>query len=327
MAQRSAHSTQPKIANAQIADHLEAIGQLLSMSGESRFKVIAFTGAAEKLREFPARIEQASDLRGMRGFGDSTLEVIARYLATGTSSRLQELERTVAPVSVLTMTAVRGIGPKKALALYREGFRSLDDLAAAARRGALDPALAAEVLVAVDVTKNGRWILKDAEAAAGVVHATLAALPLTSFTACGSLRRGRPTVGDLDYVAHHPHADQTKQILRAFQSVAEASGPGGGKLTLGSNRASTRWILWGRPIQVDLWIVAEESYGAAVLYATGSKEHGIMLRKKAQARRATLNEYGLWTSDHHMIAGRTEEEIYGALGFDYILPKDREEVL
>ena len=310
--------------NQKLADHLEQIGTLLAMGGESRFKVVTFENAAEHVRKLDHTVRSPDELRGVKGIGDSVREVVSEFVASGTSGRLGDLVRTVAPLSVLTMTAVRGIGPKKAMALYRQGFESLDHLANAAQCGKLAEDLTREVLIALDVVKHGRWALGDAESAAYVVSEKLGAIRgLMNPAPCGSLRRKRPTVGDLDFVGWAADGADVARMLRSFRDFAEAEGGHG--LTSGENRASTRWVLFGRPIQADLWIVSETSYGAALAYATGSRAHNIELRAKAQKQKLVLNEYGLWRGKKQ-IAGATEESIYQALGVPFVEPTAREVV-
>lgn len=248
--------------NHALATHLEHVGTMLAMGGGARAKVVTFQNAADHVRKLGVQIRSAEQLRGVRGIGDSVREVVAEFLTDGTSRRFRDLCRDVAPPSVLTMTQARGIGPKKAIAFYRDGYGSLADLATAARAGKLPEKVAREVLIAEDEAA-GRWRLDDAQAAVTAIVGHLQnARGLGDVMACGSYRRGRPTVGDLDFVAWARAGSDVGAALQTMLAGAAASG--GHTLSLGTNRCSSRWRLFGRWLQADLWIVPLESYGAAV---------------------------------------------------------------
>jgi len=316
--------------NVEVARHLRTIAQLLSLDGASKFRVDAFENAARILETRSVPVED-SVISGIQGIGKSTAEVIREFLDTGTSSRLKELG-TRWPVDALTMTRVKGVGPKTAMRLHGEGISDFDALVARAEAGTLtkkgqrDEALIREVLYARDVGQGrveheiarhiGEWAAKEVGRIVGVAAVTV----------CGSVRRGAATSKDVDLIVLlGPGADRAT-VAAGFLALGDPINSGG-------SRASARLTKIGQTMQVDMWMVEEWHHGAALVYATGSKAHCIALRERAQGRGKTLNEYGLFPSDcqdfteGNSLAGATEGDVYKALGLPYVEPESRTGIL
>jgi len=312
--------------NVEVASHLRTISQLLSLDGAGKFRVDAFENAARTIETRFEPIDQSS-VSGIAGIGKSTAGVICEFLATGTSSRMEELG-TRFPVRALTMTRVKGVGPVTAMRLAREGIDDFDVLVARAEAGTLmkggqkDEAMIREVLYARDVGQGriahtvakhiGEWAAKEVGKIRGVA----------SVTVCGSVRRGAATSKDVDLIVLLKPGRDREAVVRGFLAL-------GDPINSGSSKASAHLTRIGQVMQVDMWMVEEWHHGAALVYATGSKAHCISLRTRAQARGMTLNEYGLFPAKcqeftkENSLAGCTESEVYCALGLKYIGPEKR----
>lgn len=312
--------------NQETAQHLRTIAQLLSLDGGGKFKVDAFENAARAVETMAGPVEQA-DLSKVPGVGKSTAEAIRQFVALGRTDRMDELAQRW-PVGALTMTRVKGIGPKTAMKLHDQGIADFDALVARAEAGSLtkkgqrDDALIREVLYARDLKQGrrphliaksiGEWAASEVAKLAGV----------RGVTVCGSVRRGAETSKDVDLIVLvEPGADRDA-IAGGFLAL-------GDPINSGRAKASAYLTHTYQTMQVDIWMVEEWYHGAALVYATGSKAHCIALRARAQGRGKTLNEYGLFPADcqdfteENSLAGRTEGDVYEALGLPYVEPGDR----
>jgi DNA polymerase (family 10) len=262
-------------------------------------------------------------LDALPSVGKGIAKRIAEFLQTGRISDLEKLRKRV-PIDVLGLTAVEGVGPKTAKALWRAlGVRNTEELEAACRAQrvrALEHfgARSEERIlagIALQRASAGRRLLGDALPLAARIVATLRAVPgVLRVEAAGSLRRRRETVGDLDFLAA---TRKPRELARAFASLPEvahvhARGEGKALVRLASG------------IDADLRIVPAESFGAALLYFTGSKAHNLKLRRLAQQRGLKLNEYGLFDGECRL-ASETEDDVYRALGLAPIPPELRED--
>jgi DNA polymerase (family 10) len=227
---------------------------------------------------------------------------------------------------LLELFHIQGLGPKSVRALYDTyGVQTIDDLERACKEQKLRemPRMGAKLeekvlrSIASHRQTQGRFLLSFGQRVADEMIEYLRAIPGVEFvTAAGSLRRGKETIGDLDLLATGPGAPEAIEKFVAHPKVHEILGKG-------PNKASIKFGLEG--LQVDLRALSSESYGAALQYFTGSKEHGVALRSRAQKMGLTLNEYGLArVEDGERVASATEEEIYAALGLDWIPPELRE---
>lgn len=312
--------------NRLVAKILYEVADLLELEGVE-FKPRAYRRAAQAVESCPVPIEDLVEqgrLHELAGVGESIAKKIEEIVKTGKLSLHEELKAKL-PVDLYALTQVEGVGPKTAKLLYEAlGVRTLEDLERAAREGkirevkGLGPKIEEKILRGLAEARGAekRELLGYAlPLARNLCQKLLASGLFQRVEPAGSLRRGKETVGDLDILAI---SDRPEEAARAFTSLPEVEEV----LAQGPKKASVR--LHGG-LQADLRIVPAESFGAALQYFTGSKAHNIRLRERAVARGWKLNEYGLFDAEDRMIAGRTEEEIYQALGLVWIPPELRED--
>jgi DNA polymerase (family X) len=313
--------------NALVAKVLYEIADLLDLDGVA-FKPRAYRRAAEVVESLSEPIEDlvATGAHAeLPGVGEAIAKKIAEIVATGRLAYHEELKAKL-PIDLYALTQVDGVGPKTAKLLYDElGVKTLDDLERAARGGqiravkGLGEKTEKKILRGLVETRGveGRILLGVALPLAERLIADLKAAGLfRRLEYAGSLRRGRETIGDLDLLAvSDGSAGAAAAAFVALADVAEV-------LAHGESKASVRL---SSGLQVDLRIVPEESFGAALQYFTGSKSHNIALRKLAVAKGWKLNEYGLYDSAERVIAGADEQGIYRALGLALIPPELRED--
>jgi DNA polymerase (family 10) len=261
-------------------------------------------------------------LTEIAGIGKDLAEKIATLNATGTLPMLEELLAEV-PESVLAIMRVPGLGPKRAAALHHElGVNTLDELAEAVRNHRVrdlkgfgektESAIEQGLEIAMQAERRMYWAQADEIAQAVREHlAGCKAIKQMEFG--GSYRRGKETVGDLDLLAVAKGADKAMDCLNVYPGLTQV-------LLRGPTKMSVRLA---EGIQVDLRVVAPESFGAALQYFTGSKEHNIVLRGMAKDRGLKINEYGVFRGEK-LIAGRTEEDVYAALDLPWFPPEIRE---
>jgi DNA polymerase (family 10) len=306
--------------NAKVAAHLLLISQLETVAKAGHFKIVAFKNAADAVTALPTPVEDA-DLDSLKDVGKSVAAVIRDFLARGTSSRLEQLEKEVCPASVMTMTHVRMIGPKTALKLWQDlGVSSLDELIAAVPSGKVPE----KHLKAIEEAAKNRTRERVPRDVAKMVAswAWFQLEPHTkSMTICGSVRRQTPDSKDIDLVAC-VDPEKKAALLREFADLGDL-------LESGPEKMGCMVERYGVRMQVDLWLAEPWRYGATVLYATGSKQHNIAMRALAQARGQTLNEKGLYLAEakeftqFNQICGATEEDVYRALRIRYVSPHER----
>lgn len=312
--------------NRVVAKILYEVADLLELEGVE-FKPRAYRRAAQAVESCPIPIEDLvaqGRLHELPGVGESIAQKIEEIVKTGKLSLHEELKAKL-PVDLYALTQVEGVGPKTAKLLYEAlGVRTLEDLERVAREGkirtvkGLGPKIEEKILRGLAEAKGAerRELLGYALPLARNIRQKLLATGLfRRIELAGSLRRGKETVGDLDILAV---SDSPEEAARAFCTLPEVEEI----LAQGPKKSSVKLV---GGLQADLRIVPEESFGAALQYFTGSKEHNIRLRERAVARGWKLNEYGLFDENEQMIAGKTEEEIYRALGLIYIPPELRED--
>jgi len=291
------------------------------------FKPRAYRRAAQAVESCPIPIEDLvaqGRLHELPGVGESIAQKIEEIVRTGKLALHEELKAKL-PVDLYALTQVEGVGPKTAKLLYEAlGVRTLEDLERVAKEGrikgvkGLGPKIEEKILRGLQEARGAekRELLGYALPLARHICKKLLETGLfRRVEPAGSLRRGKETVGDLDLLAL---SDRPEEAAQAFASLPEVEEI----LAQGPKKVSVR--LTGG-LQADLRIVSEESFGAALQYFTGSKAHNIRLRERAVARGWKLNEYGLFAEDGSVIAGKTEEEIYRALGLSFIPPELRED--
>jgi len=313
--------------NAEVAQVLYEIGELLTIKGD-RFRSRAFLMAAQRvgsLTEDLRRIRDRGELTEIPGVGKSIAAIIEEVLDTGECKQLEELRESL-PHGVRDLMELEGIGPKTALRLHNElGITSIDDLEEAVKAGRLRGLKGFGA-------KTEENILRSIEAYRGrqerfllggilpVVDQIVAYLrgsgAVLQVEAAGSARRRKETIGDLDILVS---STRPEEVADRFVSMPRVSRV----ISKGTTRST---IVVGARLQVDLRVVPPASYGAALQYFTGSKEHNIKLRTIAVKKEYKLNEYGLFERDSgRRVAGETEEGIYRALGLAWMEPELRED--
>lgn len=316
-------------ANQTLAYLFAEMADVLEILGVDRFRVNAFRRASRVLDGLTDDIASIGPdikaLTGIEGIGRGTAQRIAEFLETGNISDRGELMSQI-PGGLIELLSIPGLGPKTIGLIWKQaGVESLDDLKEQLQHDDLAelPGLGPKKL------ENIRKSISFSESSGDRVHLgtamSLARWFVSKFIEfdevqqveyAGSLRRGQETIGDIDLiVAADPKSAKT--ISNAFKSLPPVTEV----LVNGTTKTSVRTT---DGLQVDLRIVPPESYGAALMYFTGSKEHNIVMRQRAISRKMRLNEYGL-LKGKMTVAGRTEKEIYRALDLAPIPPELRED--
>lgn len=313
--------------NKDIADQFSKLATLLEIEGANPFRVRAYRNAARIIgglgTNVATLIAKGEDLQTLPGIGKDLAEKITTLVETRQLPLLQELEARLPPI-LITLSHIEGLGPKRIQQIYqqlhikdeRDLLKAIDDgrlqrlagfgekIAAAIRQGLVQRQL-----------QDSRMLLADAEKIALALLAYLqSSRDIIQLQCAGSYRRRQATVGDLDILVTTEKSDKIIQRFVAYEEVARV-------LSHGTTRST---VILHNGTQVDLRVVPENSYGAALLYFTGSKAHNIALRQLAQKKKLKLNEYGLFKGTR-CLAGRTEAQMYKQLGLSYIDPELRED--
>jgi DNA polymerase (family 10) len=325
--ERAARERLGAMKNSDITALLEEAADLLEFRGANPFRVRAYRNAARAILEAADSAtsilaDPERRLTEIAGIGADLAEKIAAICQTGSFPLLVELRGQV-PQSVLALMRIPGLGPKKAAVLHKElKIQSLDELRAACVaqqvRGLKGFGAKTEQTILAGIalasSSQERLLWAEADEWAQRILAHLRSAPnIEQLEAAGSYRRGRETIGDLDFLAVSSQPREIMEHLSTFADLAEITGRGDTKMSL---RLATG-------LQVDLRVVPGESFGAALLYFTGSKDHNVVLRGRAKDRGLKINEYGVFRDDRYL-AGRTEAEIYSALDLPWFPPELRE---
>ncbi len=314
------------VHNAEIAAMFDQAAELLEIKGDNPFRTRAYRRAARVVEGLPKNVSTllkgGEDLSELPGIGKDLAGKIAEIAATGRFKLLESLKRQL-PGELGEIAALPGLGPKRVKLLYDKlHVSSLEDLRRVLRQGRLaeikgfGPVIEQKLRAALQKpVAEKRFKLPIAEAEAEALLKYLRqGLKDGEVVVAGSYRRRRETVGDLDLLVAARHAGRVGDRLTKYENVADilAHGPTRSAVVLRSG------------IQVDLRVVPVRSFGAALLYFTGSKAHNIRLRGIANDRGWKLNEYGLFSGTRR-IAGATEQEVYDKLSLAYIAPELRED--
>ena len=314
--------------NLEVARIFAAIADLLEIKQESAFRINAYrkgSRALESLSEDLGTIAARGELRKIGGIGESLAEKIEEYLRTGTIGYYEELRATL-PQGVPELMTIPEVGPKTALVLYqRLGISDIEALEQACRAGKvrelprLGPKIEQNILAGIERRRQQTTrqplgvVLPHAQA----VVASLERVPgVEAVSLAGSIRRMRDSIADIDVVVatRSPEA-----VMDAFVNLPEVDRV----LSRGPTLSSV--ILQGAGVQCDVRAVDPDSYGAALQYFTGSKDHNVRLREMAVRRGLRINEYGVFrVKGEQKIAGPSEEGVYGALDLPWIPPEIRE---
>ena len=311
--------------NAAIARILREVADLLEIKGDNPFKIRAYRNCADIAANHPHELSRLDEtgLREIPGIGKDLAARIREIGRTGDAEFHRELMAEFPP-TILDLLSLQGVGPKTVATFYRDlSVRTLEDLEKACLDGriralkGMGAKKEALILKALDERKRfaGRHLLSHAHDASAALQAYLRErAPDATIEPVGSLRRGCETCGDLDLLATGAPPSLMDDLVE-YPLVERVLGHGDTKSS----------ILLQGGFQADLRLVAGESRGAALQYFTGSKAHNIALRDRAIGLGFKLNEYGLFrVADDSRVAGEREEEIYAALGLDWVPPELRE---
>jgi DNA polymerase (family X) len=307
----------------------EQMANIMEILGEDRFRINSYRKVARIIGDLPTDFEhllQTGQLQGTPGIGKSSLAKIEEFQQKGTITAHQELLEKI-PAGLTELLKIPGVGPKAVKAVYEqlnvvdiEGLKKAISSGALAELPGFGDKKASIIQKGIDFLQKstGRIRLDQAITAAQVVSDFLDSLSgVEQIQIAGSTRRCAETIGDVDMLVA---AKDGEQIIKSFVGAdfinqEIAAGP-----TKGSAIIHTQDV----DVHIDVRVVPNESFGAALQYFTGSKEHNVRLREIAVKAGLKLNEYGLFKGDK-IVAGRTEEEIYKKLGLDYIEPVLRED--
>jgi DNA polymerase (family 10) len=315
------------VQNMEVAKVFDEYADILEIQGANPFRVRAYRNASRMIGDLPESIADIAcdtqrSLEDLPGIGKDLAEKICAIVKTGEFPQLVEA-RSAVPASALEMLRIGGLGPKKVAVLMKElSIRTVDDLRRAAENGEIaklkgfgektEQAILEGASQAVEAPK--RFLLAEVKPEADTIVADLLKLKsVKQATLAGSSRRLKETVADLDVVATSKDSTEAMDALAAHPLVVKV-------LARGETKQRVR-LRSG--VEMDLRVVPDESYGAAMQYFSGSKEHNIVIRRRAQDRGLKLNEYGLFRGDE-LVGGRTEEEVYRLVDLPWIPPELRE---
>ena len=315
--------------NKSIADILTEIADILDIQGENPFRVRSYRNAARTIADMSqsvkALIKSGAKLEEIPGIGKSLEEKIEEIVSTGRCRFLEELQAKVPP-GLTELLKLEGLGPKKVKLLYDElGVDSVDRLEKAAQAGRLRDLAGMGVKTEEKVLKSveqyragmGRFKLSVGFTYAQALLDYLKNVPgLKRLDPAGSFRRRRETIGDLDILAICGKGCKVMDRFSKYGDVAEV-------LSRGETKSSVR-LKCG--LRVDVRVLEEESYGAALHYFTGSKAHNVAVRERAKELGLKVSEYGVFRAkDEKRLSGADEEDVFKAVGLPFIPPELRED--
>ena len=313
--------------NIDVARIFDDIADTLELKGENRFRIRSYRRAARVIRDMPDDVKsvlEAGQLTEVHGIGTSLAEKIEEITATGTCKSYEEIKRD--PLYSLTaLLAIPGVGPKLAVRLHEDlGVNSIEDLEKATKAGKLrslagmGEKLEEKILKGIEQHHRqvGRFRLAEALTyAEGIVKTLRGVRGISKIDIAGSLRRRRETIGDIDILVI---AKSSKHIMDLFTSMDTVSDV----LAKGDTKSS---VILRSGIQVDLRILHAASYGAALHYFTGSKDHNVAIRDRGKRMGLKISEYGVFDAEtDRKRGGRTESEVFKCVGLPFIPPELRE---
>ena len=330
--------------NHELADLFAQMAAIMEIKGENAFKAIAFSKVGRILKDMTFDVREAVEkgtLEEINGIGKSSHKVIEDYVRTGRSVDHDELAASV-PSGLLPLMDISGLGPKTISLFWKQrGITSLEELVKALADGSLEglKGIGEKKLesirqgIAFRAQSAGRLGIGEALPIAAALVARLREMKeVKQAEIAGSLRRGRETIGDVDLLCSLKNDAAGEAVSAAFVKFPEV------ERILGQGITKASVITVGG-LQVDLRIVPPENFGAALLYFTGSKDHNVKLRGRAQDMGLTLNEWGLYKLSEydktqkktgeapaiHAVAAKTETEVYRKLDLEFIEPELRED--
>ena len=316
------------VHNSDIEEVLDAVADLLEIKGENPFRVRAYRNAARTIQglseSVAEMVRRGQDLSELPGVGKDLAGKIDEIVETGTLGFLKELQGEM-PAGLTDLMKVPGLGPKRVAVLYKQlGITTLDGLVQAAEQGRIHAIEGfgqkteqriLEEAAKLQQRQSKRVSLVVAEQVAGPLVEYLKQTPgVNDIVVAGSYRRQKETVADLDILATCRKNSRIMERFVGYEDVQRVVSQGGTRST----------VLLRSDFQVDLRVVPQISYGAALMYFTGSKEHNIAIRKIGLAKKLKINEYGAFQGEKR-VAGRTENEMYAKVGLPFIEPELRED--
>jgi DNA polymerase (family X) len=313
--------------NQQIAKIFDEIAELLDLKGENVFRVRAYRRAAQNIDGLPKDVATLSreEMESIPGIGKDLAGKIQEYLTTGKVAQHEELKKQI-PQGVLELLRVPGLGPKTAKMLYEEKkIKGIDELEALTRTGQLAglPGIQKKteenILKGIELIKRGterRPLGRVLPLAEDIVNRVKGSAPVDRIMVAGSIRRRKETVNDIDILTTSKQPEKVMEVFTRLPHVSRV-------LMHGPTKSS---VITDEGIQVDLRVVEEDSYGAALQYFTGSKQHNIKLREMAVRAGLKINEYGVFQEPgEKRIGGKREEDVYKALKMPLIPAELRED--
>lgn len=316
--------------NQKIANALSQLADLLEFTGANAFRLRAYRNGARLIKELPdsieSMIETGEDLTKLDGIGKGVSQKCHELVETGNLKQLDEILETV-PKTVLDLLKVPKLGPKKCAALFNEmGIESLEQLKAACEAGEVrslsgfgaktEAAILAGISIAA--AANERILWAEADKIVQRLRRHMASCKqVQQIEFAGSYRRGKETVGDLDVLVDSANSDAVMDHFGSFDEITSITVRGDTKMS----------VRLEDEFQVDLRVVPEKSFGAALQYFTGSKDHNVLIRGRAKQMGLKINEWGVYdTGDENekWIAGKTEIDVYETLNLPYFEPEIRE---
>jgi len=321
-----AASREQRMKNKELADLFEKMADILEFKGENPFKISAYRKASRIIGDLTQDIEEIAEngkLKGIPGIGEGMAQKVVEYLKTGKISKFEEVKKGV-PDELIAIMDIPGMGPKTLSMLHKEkGISNLSQLEKASEDGSL-LGLFGMGEKKIENIKRGIQLLKQSKGrmnlglafpvAKRIVETLRQKTGSKKIEWAGSLRRMKENIGDIDILATGPDKEK---IVHAFTHLPEV------KEVLASGETKASIIAEGGT-QIDLRVVEEDSYGAALQYFTGSKGHNIHLRGIAKAKGIKINEYGVFKGNKK-IAGKEEKDVYRSLGMNWIEPELRED--
>jgi DNA polymerase (family 10) len=313
--------------NEDVAKVLENIADMLAILGESPFRVRAYLRAANAIRGLPTEVEtllEEGKLKEVRGIGESIALKIQELIEKGSMGYYEELKEKVPP-AVLELMEIPHVGPRKAKVLFEElGISTVDELLEAIEKKRLrtlkgfGEKTEKKIKEGILLYRRGKERILLSEAlplAEEVIEKLKGCDEIIKIDKAGSLRRMKETIGDIDILTS---SNSPREVIRIFTELPRVSQV----LAAGETKGS---VVFANGLQIDLRVVSPSSYGAALQYFTGSKEHNIALREIARKKKLKISEYGVFDIEkERKIGGESEEEVYGILGLPWIPPPLRE---
>jgi DNA polymerase (family 10) len=321
------------VYNSDIADIFNEVADLLEIEGANQYRVRAYRNAARTIstlsRDVSDMVEEGEDLSELPGIGEDLAGKIEEIVETGDLKQLEEIEQRTPP-ALAKMLDVAGLGPKRVQTIYEAlDVTTMAELQEAAEQGRIQELHGLGEKTEKKILEDlERWSAEEERTRRDVAEERVE--PLLNFLrgldnvgrvqAAGSYRRKKETVGDLDVLAISDVGEEVISRFVEYEDVEEV-------VSQGETRST---VVFKSGLHVDLRVVEEKSYGAALLYFTGSKQHNITLRNMALEKELKINEYGVWDTtgespEQEQIAGETEEEIYGLFDLPWIAPELRED--